>query len=378
MLKTKPTVFAKVSQDTRHVRDSPLPVLLIAPSLNIIGGQSIQADQLLRLLAGEAGVQVEFLPIDARLPAALRIQYVRTLITLALYLARLATRIGRAGILHIFTPGYLAFYLFAAPALLLARLLGKPAILNYHDGRAADHLAHWPLARRLLRLANNIAVPSDYLVDVFAGFGLPATRIHNVAETQSLRYRSRPCPRPVFLHNRGLAGEYNPACTLRAFAIVQQRYPQARLTIAHDGPLRAELEALAASLGLRQTQFIGSVSPGSRGALYDSADIYLMSPDADNMPLSLLECFASGLPVVSSSAGGIPNIVEDRVNGLLFAPGDHQAMAACALSLLEEPGLAARLASNARSECAKYAWSAIGPQWMALYARLSAASINSV
>ena len=76
------------------------------------------------------------------------------------------------------------------------------------------------------------------------------------------------------------------------------------------------------------------------GALYNSADIYLMSPNADNMPLSLLECFAAGLPVVSSSAGGIPNIVEDQVSGLLFAPNDHQAMAACALRLLEEPGLA--------------------------------------
>ena len=54
------------------------------------------------------------------------------------------------------------------------------------------------------------------------------------------------------------------------------------------------------------------------GALYDAADIYLMSPNADNMPLSLLECFAAGLPIVSSTAGGIPNIVEDQTNGLLF------------------------------------------------------------
>ncbi len=107
-------------------------------------------------------------------------------------------------------------------------------------------------------------------------------------------------------------------------------------------------------------------------ALYDSADIYLMSPNADNMPLSLLECFAAGLPVVSSNAGGIPNVVEDQMNGLLFAPDDHQAMAACALRLLDEPGLAARLAANARSECARYSWSAIGPQWIALYRRLLA------
>jgi glycosyltransferase involved in cell wall biosynthesis len=378
MLKTKPTVLAQVNQDTRHVRDSPISVLLIAPSLSIIGGQSIQANQLLRCFAGEPSVQVRFLPVNPRLPAALRIQYVRTLITLVLYLVRLVTNIHRADILHIFTPGYFAFYLFPAPALFLARLLGKPAILNYHDGRAPDHLAHWPVARRLLRLATAIVVPSDYLVDVFARFGLRATRIHNIAEAQSLLHRQRPRPRPVFLHNRGLAPEYNPACTLRAFALIQRRYPEARLTIAHDGPLRAELEALAASLDLRQTQFVGSVSPKDMGTLYDCADIYLMSPNADNMPLSLLECFAAGLPVVASHAGGIPNILQDQINGLLFAPDDHHAMAACALRLLEEPGLAARLASNALSGCVKYSWSVIGPQWLALYRRLSAPSINSV
>jgi glycosyltransferase involved in cell wall biosynthesis len=228
----------------------------------------------------------------------------------------------------------------------------------------------------LRRLASTIVVPSDYLVDVFACFGLRATRIQNVAGTPSIGYRVRARPRPVFLHNRGLAVEYNPACTLRAFAIVQQRYPDARLTIAHDGPLRPTLEALARSLGLRQTQFIGSVSPAKMPALYDSADIYLMSPNADNMPLSLLECFAAGLPVVSSNAGGIPNIVQDQRNGLLFAPNDHRAMAACALRLLEEPGLASRLAANAQTQCAQYSWPEIGPQWIGLYRHLVHPSIN--
>src|ERR1700734_3407140 len=101
-LKTKPTVLAQVNQDTRHVRDSPLSVLLIAPSLSIIGGQSIQANQLLRCFAGEPSVQVQFLPVNPRLSAALRIQYVRTLISLVLYLVGLMTNIHRADILHIF------------------------------------------------------------------------------------------------------------------------------------------------------------------------------------------------------------------------------------------------------------------------------------
>jgi len=369
--------LANASHDTRQVRLArPIRVLLIAPTLNIIGGQSIQANRLLRCLAKDPSIQIQFLPVNPRLPSALSRKYVRTLITLVLYLVRLAAGIGRADVLHIFTPGYFSFYLAPAPALLLARLLGKQAILNYHDGRAGDHLAHWPMARRLMRLATSIVVPSDYLVDAFARFGLCATRIHNVAEAHSVPYRHRPRPGPVFLHTRGLASEYNPACTLRAFAIVQQRYPEARLTIAHHGPLRPTLEALARSLGLRQTQFIGSVSPESMGALYHSADIYLMSPNADNMPLSLLECFAAGLPVVSSSAGGIPNLVKDQVNGLLFAPNDHHAMAACALRLLEEPGLASRLAGNAQAQCARYSWSAIGPQWTTLYRQRLDASIS--
>jgi L-malate glycosyltransferase len=377
MLNTKPAVLARVSHETRHVR-----VLLIAPSVDIIGGQSIQANQLLRRLANEPSVQVRFLAVNPRLHSALSIKYVRTLITLVLYLGRLATEIGRADILHIFTAGYFSFYLTPAPALLLGRLLGKRTILNYHDGRAEDHLKHWPMARRWMRLASVIVVPSDYLVEVFARFGFSATRIHNVAGADSLPYRDRtqqrPHPRPVFLHNRGLAPEYNPACTLHAFAIVQRHYPDARLIVAHSGPLRPQLEALARSLGLRQTQFVGSVSQARMAALYDSADIYLMSPNADNMPLSLLECFAAGLPIVSSSAGGIPNMVKDQQTGLLFPPNDHQAMAACALRLLEEPGLAARLARNARAECEKYAWRHVGPQWAALYHRLVGSSIKSL
>jgi glycosyltransferase involved in cell wall biosynthesis len=305
-------------------------------------------------------------------------KYVRTVITLVLYLARLVVEIRRSEVLHIFTPGYFSFYLAPAPALLLARLLGKRTILNYHDGRAADHLEHWPIARRLMRLASVIVVPSKYLVDVFARFGFDAACINNLAETSSIHFRNRPRPGPVFLHNRGLAPEYNPGCTLRAFAIIQERFPDARLVIAHGGPLRPKLEALALWLGLRNTRFSGPVSPLEMAALYDDADIYLMSPSADNMPLSLLECFAAGLPIVASNAGGVSNIIEDQHTGLLFAPNDHEAMAACAVRLLEDSGLAARLAKNARAECRKYSGRRIVPQWIAQYRQLPDASINSV
>jgi glycosyltransferase involved in cell wall biosynthesis len=187
----------------------------------------------------------------------LSMKYVRTLITLAVYLVRLMREVPRADVLHIFTPGYLAFYLAPLPALIAARLFGKPAILNYHDGRAEEHCKRWPIARRLMRLATSIVVPSQYLLEVFARFGLKANLIQNIVETNTWQFRERSRPQPIFLHNRGLATEYNPACTLRAFAKIQECYPEARLTIAHDGPLRGELEALAAALNLRHIQFTG-------------------------------------------------------------------------------------------------------------------------
>jgi glycosyltransferase involved in cell wall biosynthesis len=351
-------------------------VLLIAPSLDIVGGQSVQADRLLGRLTREPSIRVRFLAVNPPLGALRKVKYVRTLLASALYGARLLAHIWRTDVLHIFTPGYFAFYLAPAPAILLARLFGKKTVLNYHDGRAGDHLAASPMAVRILRLASAVVAPTHFLVDVLARFGVQARPIFNFVERDVLKYRGRPRPRPVFLHNRGLEREYNPGCTLRAFALVQKRYPDASLTIAHDGGMRSELEALARELGLRDTRFIGPVRLEFMADLYDSADIYWMSPDVDAMPLSLLECFAAGLPVVSSQVGGVPYLVEDQKTGLLFPAGDHQAMADCALRLLEEPGLAARLAGNARAECAKYDWSQVGPQWIQLYGELAEGSIK--
>ena len=70
-------------------------------------------------------------------------------------------------------------------------------------------------------------------------------RFTSLIDVESFTFRERAWPRPLFLHNRGLEPLYNVAGTLRAFALIQQRYPDATLTLAHDGPLRGALERLA-------------------------------------------------------------------------------------------------------------------------------------
>jgi len=351
-------------------------VLLIAPSLQILGGQAVQAARLRAAIAKDPWVTIDFQPIDPRLPGPLafinHIRFVRTITRWLVYVTILFVRVRRYDIVHVFTAAYTSYMLWSLPALAVTRLYGKRIILNYRDGQAEDHLRNWRTALPTIRKMDAVIAPSGFLVDVFARFGLTIQTISNVLDANVFTYRRRSRLRPIFLHNRILEPLYNIPCTLRAFQIIQQQYPEASLTIAHSGVLRSSLEALAAELGLKHTRFIGRVPHAEIGALYDSADIYLTSPDVDCMPGSILESFASGLPVVATRAGGIPYIATHEETALLVPVDDHVAMAEAALRLLRDPALVERLTTNARASCERYTEQPVREAWVALYRRLAA------
>jgi glycosyltransferase involved in cell wall biosynthesis len=164
---------------------------------------------------------------------------------------------------------------------------------------------------------------------------------------------------------------YNLPCTLRAFKIVQEHYPDATLTLVGGGSQEGALRRLAEQLGLRQVTFAGRVAPDDIWQYYADADIYLQTPEIDNMPSSVLEAYASGCAVVSTDAGGVPTILRDGEHGLLAPCGDHAAVAAAVLRLLDEAGLAQRLTTAALDSCARYQWSSVRAQWVRLYRDLA-------
>jgi glycosyltransferase involved in cell wall biosynthesis len=310
------------------------------------------------------------------LPGPLRllqsIKYVRTLVTSFVYCLNLLLQVPRHDIVHTFSASYLSFLLAPAPAIIIARLFGKKVVLNYRSGEAEDHLRCWPrTAVPIMRLADELIVPSQYLVDVFWKFGLRATAVANIIDPDRFRFKERKPLLPIFLSNRNLYPLYNVACILRAFAKVQQTFPEARLIIAGDGSQRTALEALARELKLRNVEFRGRVAPHKMHELYDEAHIFLNSSNIDNMPGSILESFATGMPVVSTSAGGIRCIVTHEQTGLLVPRNDHDAMAAWAISLLQSPELASSIARNAYEDCAGYKWDAVREKWLAAYVRLA-------
>jgi L-malate glycosyltransferase len=354
-----------------------IKICILAPSLEFLGGQSRQAVRLLSAFRDEASLLVDFIPHDPRLPRPFlwlqRIKYIRTVITTLLYWTILVLRLHRYDLIHIFSASYYSYLLSVAPAIIIGKLYGKKIILNYRSGEAEDHLQKWPRTTvPVMKMTDAIVVPSGYLVDVFARYGLYAQTISNIVELERFQFRERVPVRPVFLCSRSLEPLYNIGCALRAFQLIQDRYPQARLTIAADGSQRPELEQLTRDLKLRGVAFIGTVAFESMPELYDASDIYLNTNDIDNMPASILECFAAGLLVVTTDAGGIPYILRHEESGLMVSCGDYKGVAENALRLLSDPQLASRLAQSARGSVRRCTPGAVRDAWVPLYEELVA------
>ena len=141
--------------------------------------------------------------------------------------------------------------------------------------------------------------------------------------------------------------------------------------VAGYGSEELKLRQLSAELNLKKVEFTGRVEPEKMPELYDKADIYLNSSIVDNMPLSIIEAFACGLPVATTDAGGIPYIVKNEETGLLAQVGNHRDLADKAMQLLENDGLAQKIIAKARAECVKYSWEQVRGRWLDIYQELA-------
>lgn len=367
-----PTCSSAGSAPRMAGRTRAFRVAMVAPSLEILGGQGIQARSLAQVLRSD-GFDVEFIPVNPRFPFGLRwlrtVPVARTLFNQLLYLGALL-RMRNADVVHVFSASYWSFLLAPVPAILAARLFGKRVILNYHSGEAEDHLSRWGMrVHPWLRMVDVIAVPSDYLRTVFARFGYDAQVVRNIIDMSAFDYRDRRQLRPQLLSNRNLEAHYGVDNTLKAFALLKKEWPDARLIVAGYGSQAEQLKQWVLSNRVSGVEFIGRVEPGAMPRLYDAADIFVNSSRIDNQPISILEAFAAGLPVVSTPTGDIPAMIEDRRTGTLVPHDDPAALAAAISALLHAPGHTRMMARCARGEVEKYTWPQVCQEWIDLYVK---------
>jgi len=348
-----------------------LAIALVGPLPPPSGGMANQVRQLAELLRGE-GIAVEVVQVNAPYSPSWieRMRGVRALFRLAPYLVRLWRAAGRNDLLHVMANSGWSWHLFAAPAILLAKLRGKAVVVHYHGGEAEAFFEHsFARVRPVLKQANAIMVPSGFLGQVFAKRGFTAHVVPNIVNLERFAPGVGGNPAvPHILVARNLERLYDNASAIRAFALIRARHPGARLTIAGSGPERDTLECQARELGVAQAvTFTGRVENSEMPRLYQTANIVLNPSLVDNAPISMIEALASGVPVVSTNVGGVPFLVQHEVTALLVPPGDHEAMARASLRLLAEPGLAQILVRAGQELVSEFAWERVRGRLFSVY-----------
>src|SRR5687768_8472643 len=211
-----------------------LNIAIVAPSMGILGGQAVQASRLVRAWRDDPDIHAWLVPINPTPPgplrAAVKVKYLRTVVTQLCYWPLLVRELRRADVVHVFSASYFSFLLAPLPAVLIAKLLGKPVVMNYRSGQAPDHLRRSAIARATLRWVERNAVPSRFLQGVFAEHGIKSEVIPNIVDVDRFQFKRRTPLRPNIVSTRNFEALYNVSCTLRAFRLVQDRYPEATLT----------------------------------------------------------------------------------------------------------------------------------------------------
>jgi glycosyltransferase involved in cell wall biosynthesis len=345
-------------------------VAIVGPLPPPSGGMANQTLQLARLLT-EEGVIAETIQVNA--PYSPRwiasVPVIRAAFRLIPYIGRVWRGAGRNDLFHVMANSGWSWHLFATPAIWVARLRGIPVVVNYRGGEAETFLGRSAaLVRFSMRRAAALVVPSGFLQQVFSRFGLDARIVPNVVDLD--KFHPGPSS-PAGMHiviARNLEPLYDIGTGLRAMALLLRRFPDARMSIAGSGPERERLENLAVELGIgAHVRFTGRLESGEMAELYRSATVCLNTALADNMPNSVLEALASGLPVVSTSVGGVPFLVEDEKTALLVAAGDAVAMADAIARFSLDSTLRQRLVRNGLNHVTAFTWERIGALWLRTY-----------
>ena len=261
-------------------------------------------------------------------------------------------------------------FVVADVASFLGRHLGQKLIYHLHGGALPIFMSRYPRwAERVLRRADAIVAPSTFLARAARDRGFEVQVIPNLLDISQYPFRQRSAVRPVLLWMRAFHAGYNPQLALRVVAHLRDTVPGIKLTMAgKDKGLLEQVTKLAEELGLDSiVQFPGFLNMAGKVAAGQAHDIYLNTNHVDNMPVTVLEMAAMGLPIVATNVGGIPDLLSHEETALLVPDGDEEAMVRAVLRLLSEPDLVARLSSNGRQLAQKSSWDNVRPLWEAVF-----------
>lgn len=201
-----------------------------------------------------------------------------------------------------------------------------------------------------LKYTQKIIVPSIYLQKIVEGWGIKSDKISVVYNAIQIPKETESITLPSFTGKTILTvGRLVPWKGIDSLIAILLHFPEVRLVIVGEGPLRKTLQDLASSLGVDdRVLFMGGLSKSQVFASLKLADIFVLNSSYEGLPHVILEAMAVGTPVIATDAGGTKEVVNNEKTGLLIPVADSQALGFAINRLLSNPELVQNLVLNAK------------------------------
>ncbi len=249
----------------------------------------------------------------------------------------------------------------------VCQFLQIPYIPILHGGDFPNRLAHSKKACQTIFLNSAINIsPSFYLKEHFENNNFRVKYIPNFLEVENYPFLKRENFAPRLLWVRSFHQLYNPSLAIEILASLQNKFPAACLCMVgpdKDGSLLM-VKKRAVALGVGNAVVFTGLLPKKDWVLKSKGyDILINTTNFDNMPISVIEAMALGLPIVSTNVGGLPYLIENGKDGVLVEPGSADVFVEAIEKILSTSQHGQKLAENARLKASTFDWSILRKDW---------------
>lgn len=254
------------------------------------------------------------------------------------------------------------YFILASIVGILCKIFKLPLVMVLHGGNLPKFIHKYPhWTKRILNLADHLIAPSPFLAEKIGAWGYEIQVIPNVINTGFYPYRERSKVLPRLIWMRSFHQIYNPEMAVKVLANLRQSEPEATLTMAgSDKGLEGKIKLMVEEMGLSDAvRFVGFLDLKKKLKEFSNADIYINTNQIDNMPVSVVEARALGLPVVATNVGGLPYLIEHGENGLLVESEDVDSMVKNIKILLDNPDLTRKISRNGRKLAEYSDWKSV-------------------
>lgn len=248
----------------------------------------------------------------------------------------------------------------------LSRLLKIKYIPILHGGNLEKRLKENPkMSKMIFGNTYELVAPSNYIRGIFNRYGYSSVQyIPNTIEIGDYEFSNKSISDVKLLWVRSFNKIYNPTLAIHVLKELAIRGEKVTLTMV--GPQDDESFSEAQKMVIAQeldVKFTGKLSKEEWINLSKNCNVFINTTNFDNMPVSVIEAMALGLPVVSTNVGGLPYLISNNEEGLLVPPNDVDSMANAIIKLKEDQNLKDKLVVNARKKVEKFDWEEIRGKW---------------